>query len=149
VDGLEIVASLVLLDNRRSGCRSGRLPWAALVAGMMASLAANAAAASAGPVSRVIAGWPSFALLLAVKLLSGMLEHRHSAARPTGGRLQSYPLGNDEADFNAVGRPTRSALATRPSSTSQGAPMTFPQLMDPLQFSRAALPRTSRCITRR
>ena len=50
VDGIEIVASLVLLADRRTGRRSGWLPWAALVAGTTASLAANVAAAGAGPV---------------------------------------------------------------------------------------------------
>jgi len=53
VDGVEIVASLVLL-------------------------AANIATAHPDPVSRVIAGWPAIALLLAVKLLSGILERRHA-----------------------------------------------------------------------
>jgi hypothetical protein len=48
VDGIEIVASLVLLADRRSGRRAGSLPWAALAAGTTASRAANVAAASAG-----------------------------------------------------------------------------------------------------
>jgi Protein of unknown function (DUF2637) len=60
-DGIEVVASLVLLADRRLGRRSGWLPWAALAAGTTASLAANVAAAGAGPVGRVIAGWPAFA----------------------------------------------------------------------------------------
>jgi len=82
VDGIEIVASLVLLADRRLGRRSGWLPWAALVAGTAASLAANVAASGADPIGRVVAGWPAFALLVAVKLLSGMLEHRRGADRP-------------------------------------------------------------------
>ncbi|HXL16316.1 MAG TPA: DUF2637 domain-containing protein, partial [Streptosporangiaceae bacterium] len=45
VDGIEIVASLVLLADRRAGRPSGWLPWAALAAGTTASLAANVAAA--------------------------------------------------------------------------------------------------------
>ncbi len=69
VDGIEIVASLVLLADRRTGERSGWLPWAALAAGTTASLAANVA-------------WPAFALLVAVKLLSGLLEHRRDVDRP-------------------------------------------------------------------
>src|SRR5215475_2283977 len=75
VDGVEIVASLVLLADRRTGRRSGWLPWSVLLVGTAASLAANA---DPGTVSRVIAGWPALALLIAVKLLSGMLEHRDS-----------------------------------------------------------------------
>jgi Protein of unknown function (DUF2637) len=74
VDGIEIVASLVLLADRRAGRRSGWLPWTALAAGTAGSLAANIAAAHPDPVSRVIAGWPALALLLAVKLLAGILE---------------------------------------------------------------------------
>jgi len=76
VDGVEIVASLVLLADRRIGRRSGWLPWAALLVGISASLAANVATADPGTVSQIIAGWPALALLIAVKLLSGMLEHR-------------------------------------------------------------------------
>jgi hypothetical protein len=82
VDGIEIVASLVLLADRRTGQRSGWLPWAALAAGTTASPAANVAAASAGLVGRVVAGWPALALLTAVKLLSEMLGRRHGADRP-------------------------------------------------------------------
>jgi peptidoglycan/LPS O-acetylase OafA/YrhL len=85
VDGIEIVASLVLLADRRAGRRSGWLPWTALALGTAGSLAANIATAHPDPVSRIIAGWPALALLLAVKLLSGILENRevpeHGSAR--------------------------------------------------------------------
>jgi hypothetical protein len=58
VDGIEIVASLVLLADRRTGWSSGWLPWAALAAGAAASLAANVAAAGADLVGRVIGAGP-------------------------------------------------------------------------------------------
>jgi len=79
VDGVKIVASLVLLAGRRAGRRSGWLPWTALAVGTAASLGANVATADAGTVSRIIAGWPALALLISVKLLSGILEHRPDA----------------------------------------------------------------------
>jgi hypothetical protein len=79
VDGVEIVASLVLLADRRAGRISGWLPWTALTIGTAASLAANIATADHGTISRIIAGWPAVALLIAVKLLSGILEHRSAA----------------------------------------------------------------------
>ena len=82
VDGVEIVASLVLLADRRAGRRSRWLPWAALTIGTAASLAANIATADTGAISRIIAGWPALALLIAVKVLSGILEHRRAAGRP-------------------------------------------------------------------
>jgi hypothetical protein len=83
VDGIEIVASLVLLADRRTGRRSGWLPWAALAAGTTPSVAANVAAAGTDLIGRVIAGWPAFALLIAKRLLSGPLEGRDDADRPT------------------------------------------------------------------
>lgn len=73
VDGLEIVASLVLLTDHRSGRRPGWLPWAALVIGTVGSVAANVVTAEPSTISRVIAGWPALALVIAVKLLSGLL----------------------------------------------------------------------------
>jgi len=82
VDGVEIVASLVLLADRRNGRRSGWLPWAALIVGTTVSLAANITTADAETVSRIIAGWPALALLIAVKLLSGILEHRPAGTIP-------------------------------------------------------------------
>jgi len=95
VDGVEIVASLVLLADRRAGRRSGWLPWASLAAGTVGSLAANIATAHPDPVSRVIAGWPALALLLAVKLLAGILERPRvpdsagAAAGPASDRVSS------------------------------------------------------------
>ena len=74
VDGIEIVASLVLLAHRRAGTRAGWLPWAALLTGTTASVAANVAVGAADPVGRLVAGWPAVALLVAIKLLSGLLD---------------------------------------------------------------------------
>jgi hypothetical protein len=82
VDGVENVASVVLLADRRAGRRSGWLPWTALTSGTVASLAANIATADYGIISRVIAGWPAIALLIAVKLLSGILEYRPTQTAP-------------------------------------------------------------------
>ncbi|HZM83134.1 MAG TPA: DUF2637 domain-containing protein [Candidatus Limnocylindrales bacterium] len=81
VDGIEIVASLVLLADKRAGRRSGRLPWAALVAGTGASFAANMAVGGSDWIGRAVSGWPAFALLVAVKLLFGLLEHQAHGAQ--------------------------------------------------------------------
>ena len=107
VDGVEIVASLVLLAGRRSGRKSGWLPWAALTIGTAASLAANVATAHAGAISRIFAGWPAVALLIAVKLLSGILEHRAIGDLAAAATKDSA----DAADANGqlAGRPQHSA----------------------------------------
>jgi hypothetical protein len=68
VDGM-IVASTTLLAESRSGGRGGMLPWALLVIGSVASLAANVAVAEPTATGRVIAAWPSFALIASYELL--------------------------------------------------------------------------------
>jgi hypothetical protein len=87
VDGIEVVASLVLLAHRRAGTRAGWLPWAALAAGTAASVAANVAVGASDPVGRLVAGWPAVALLVAIKLLAGLLDARSEHVAHTEGQL--------------------------------------------------------------
>jgi hypothetical protein len=75
VDGLELVSSLYILAQRRARRRAGLLPWAALVVGTVASLAANVAVGGADPVGRALAGWPAISLLVSIKLLFSMFDH--------------------------------------------------------------------------
>jgi hypothetical protein len=77
VDGMIVAASTTLLADSRAGERGGMLPWALLVAGSSASLAANVAVAQPTAVGRVIAAWPSFALIGAYEML--MRQVRRSA----------------------------------------------------------------------
>ncbi len=102
VDGVEVVASLVLLADRRTGRRSGWLPWTALAIGTAASLAANVSTAGPATISRVIAGWPALALLIAVKLLSGMLEHREGD-RPATVSVPILAVSAHDGDDTATG----------------------------------------------
>jgi hypothetical protein len=64
-----VAASTALLADSRSGGRGGLLPWALLVTGSVASLAANVAVAEPTAIGRVIAAWPSFALIGAYEML--------------------------------------------------------------------------------
>jgi hypothetical protein len=84
-----VAASTTLLADSRSGGRGGVLPWALLVAGSVASLAANVAVAEPTPAGRVIAAWPSFALIAAYELL--MRQVRRSAA--ASGKAQMRKSG--------------------------------------------------------
>jgi hypothetical protein len=77
VDGMIVAASTTLLADSRSGGRGGFLPWVLLVVGSVASLAANVAVAQPTATGRVIAAWPSFALIAAYELL--MRQVRRSA----------------------------------------------------------------------
>jgi hypothetical protein len=77
VDGLAVAASMTMLVRRRASQPAGVLPWAALLLGLGASLAANVAAAEASVVGRLVAAWPPVGLLLSYELL--MQQH---AGRP-------------------------------------------------------------------
>jgi hypothetical protein len=80
VDGIEVVASLHILAQRRAGRPAGWLPWVALLVGTIASLAANVAVSGHDPVGRVLAGWPAVSLLVSIKLLSSMFDHTDGPA---------------------------------------------------------------------
>jgi hypothetical protein len=82
VDGMIVVASMSLLVDSRQGRRSGVLPWTLLVLGSAASLAANVAVAEPSLVGRLIAAWPSCALIGAYELL--MRQVRHTAVKKAG-----------------------------------------------------------------
>jgi hypothetical protein len=69
VDGMIVAASTALLADSRSGRRGVALPWALLVIGSVASLAANVTVAEPSLPGRVIAAWPSFALIGSYELL--------------------------------------------------------------------------------
>jgi hypothetical protein len=101
VDGMIVAASTTLLADSRSGGRGGMLPWGLLVVGSVAGLAADVAVAEASATARVIAAWPSFALIAAYELL--MRQVRHSA---TGSGLRERtprpPTPNREAGSGNV-----------------------------------------------
>lgn len=85
VAGLAGIAGAISYSHMRQlAAAHGDTGWAALTIGTAASLAANIATADQGIVNCLIAGWPAVALLTAVKLLSGILEHRKFATIPTG-----------------------------------------------------------------
>jgi hypothetical protein len=87
VDGMIVAASTTLLADSRSGGRGGLLPWALLVAGSAASLAANVTVAEPTATGRIIAAWPSFSLIAAYELL--MRQVRRAAEAGTPGRGQA------------------------------------------------------------
>ncbi|HEY2793733.1 MAG TPA: DUF2637 domain-containing protein [Micromonosporaceae bacterium] len=75
VDGLELVASLVILaEHRAKGHARALLPWVALGAGTVASLAANIAVGPDDMIGRAISGWPAIGLLVTLKLAAGRLS---------------------------------------------------------------------------
>ena len=84
VDGMIVAASTTLLADSRRGWRGGFLPWVLLAAGSVASLAANVAVAEPTLTGRVIAAWPSFALIGSYELL--MRQIRAGASTSSAAR---------------------------------------------------------------
>lgn len=84
VDGMLVAASMVMLVRRRAGEKAGALPWIGLVLGLIASLAANVAAAQPTPLSWIVSGWPPLALAISFELLILVTRDR---AEPGGDSL--------------------------------------------------------------
>lgn len=104
VDGMIVAASTTLLADSRSGRAGGVLPWALLVAGSVASLAANVAVAEPTVIGGVIAAWPSFALTASYELLT-----RQVRSSATGREGDTEPK-----------RPSQGSHAARPAAGAEG-----------------------------
>ncbi|WP_219504122.1 DUF2637 domain-containing protein [Nonomuraea ceibae] len=74
VDGLIVVASMSILLANRCGSRGGALAWTLLVVGSLASLGANVAVAEPSVIGRVMAAWPSAALIGSYELLMSQIR---------------------------------------------------------------------------
>jgi Protein of unknown function (DUF2637) len=105
VDGMIVAASTTVLADSRAGSSGGVMPWVLLVVGSVASLAANVAVAEPTVTGRVIAAWPSFALIAAYELL--MRQVRRAAGR---GPLRGVPAP-----------PRQEPAGVVPSAASQGS----------------------------
>lgn len=117
VDGMIVAASATLLADSRSGSNGGVLPWALLVAGSVASLAANVAVAEPTLIGRVIAAWPSFALTASFELLTRQVR-RGAAGKDAQDRQPCQPQSARRA---TAGRGPASGLRVAgPSRAGRG-----------------------------
>jgi hypothetical protein len=74
VDGAIVVASMSILLANRYGSRGGALAWSLLVVASLASLGANIAVAEPSVIGRIIAAWPSAALIGSYELLMSQVR---------------------------------------------------------------------------
>ncbi len=116
VDGLEIVASLYLVAQRRAGLPAGWVSWVALVVGTLASLAANVAVGGHDPIGKALAGWPALSMLVSVKLLFSMIDHGEDGQRTV--RDDQRPSADRPLVPGTVQQPRRDWTA--PSGTAPG-----------------------------
>ena len=97
VDGMIVAASTALLADSRSGGRGGLLPWALLVTAdsSVASLAANVSVAEPTATGRVIAAWPSFALIGSYELLMRQMRSAPGSARASNPAARHRRVAGD------------------------------------------------------
>ncbi|MBL7492500.1 DUF2637 domain-containing protein [Frankia sp. AgB1.9] len=87
VDGLIVAASLTLLADSRAGRRRSPLPYALLALASTASIAANVMHAEPDLAARLIAAWPSAALIGSYEMLMSQIRKaRHQPERAAGPR---------------------------------------------------------------
>lgn len=83
VDGLLLVAALVMLDAARHGQRAPWLAKLALACGIGATITLNAMhGAVRGPVSASLAALPAITLVISVELLMGLIRSGRETADP-------------------------------------------------------------------
>jgi hypothetical protein len=70
VDGMLVVATVVMVDDKRHAHRARPVARLAFIAGVLASVAANIAAAHPSLGARTVDAWPALALLLVVEMLA-------------------------------------------------------------------------------
>jgi Protein of unknown function (DUF2637) len=138
VDGMLVVASVAMVDDKRSGRRVRPMARIAFAAGVAASIAANIAAAQPTWGARVVAAWPALALLLVVELLSRS-GRAHPAMTPAAEPL-AEPTPTPEQVASQVPEPRRRPLSDPevpaevpdvPAPTSADVPVTVPEAVPP------------------
>ncbi|MFR9803135.1 DUF2637 domain-containing protein [Pseudonocardia sp. RS010] len=94
-DGMLVAALVVIWHRRHRGEAAGRGPWAAFWAGMVATIAANLAAAEPTVTGYVVALWPPVCLAITLELVA-LVAHR--TARPgEGGTAEGHTAGAEIA----------------------------------------------------
>ncbi|TMR96591.1 DUF2637 domain-containing protein [Nonomuraea basaltis] len=116
VDGTIVVASMSILLSNRYGSRGGTLAWTLLVIGSLASLGANIAVAESSMIGRIIAAWPSAALIGSYELLMSQVRRlsarsnsreRHEATPSIEVPMVSEPGSDSVGDVVPPPRDTR------------------------------------------
>jgi hypothetical protein len=126
VDGMIVASSMTLLADSRAGRSGGLLPWLLLVVGSGASLAANVAVAEPTAYGRVIAAWPSFALIGAYELLIRQIRNQVTRTRLVTEVAESARSGAAASPAAAAQDEQRVALAPvaakRPGPSAAAGP---------------------------
>ncbi|MFR9777711.1 DUF2637 domain-containing protein [Micromonospora sp. MS34] len=124
VDGMLIVASTEMMDDKRAGRPVRWSARTAFLAGVGASVAANIAAAQPTLGARIVAAWPAVALLLVVEMLSrarqpDMSKRVASSPREGGTASPLGKAGQDDAAPDAASATEKSMTARTSDAPSR------------------------------
>jgi hypothetical protein len=118
VDGMLVASTLAIVDRRRAGLPAGWVPWLGLSLGILASLAANVAAARPDPIARVIAAWPPLAFAVAVETLVIVLRGTATDAINGSTLLESRTSEPDRIDADDKPPDLTPPAPSKPKSVS-------------------------------
>lgn len=126
VDGMLIVATLVMREDRSRGIGVRPWAWIAFLLGVTASIVANVLAAASDITSRVISAWPALALLLVIEVLAtGKKAAELPPAEPATVATSALMAGLVQADTmsdivsDIVSDTTRPARVRKRPSTAE------------------------------
>lgn len=143
VDGMLVVSTIIMVDDKRGANRVRPMARLAFAAGVIASIAANIAAAHPTIGARIVDAWPALALLLVVEMLarppataateSATSTNAHTVQPPpaelvTAARTAQVPVEVPPADVPPARQlpplpaeaAAASALRAAPGSPTQG-----------------------------
>jgi hypothetical protein len=112
VDGMLVVATIVMVDDKRRAHRVRPMARLAFTAGVIASIAANIAAAHPSIGARIIDAWPALALLLVVEML---------ARPPAAADTQTQHRSTEQLPAEVVGTVSSAAAEPTQAATTQAA----------------------------
>ncbi|MGC4894702.1 DUF2637 domain-containing protein [Micromonospora sp. DT31] len=132
VDGMLVVASAAMVEDKRAGRRVRWSARTAFAVGVAASVAANIAAAEPSLGARIVAAWPAVALLLVVEMLTRSQPAPHNDHRTSDDTRPKQPPGFDAtstlppqsrpSDFATEAKQAQQARGADGRTTSQVAP---------------------------
>lgn len=112
VDGMMLVATSTMIEDRRAGRQVRRAAWVALAVGMAVSLAANTSSASGhGVLGRLVAAWPAVALALVIELVA------RRGRKDTAAKADTSVL--TDAELTALAKPRRGRPAAETLAMAQ------------------------------
>lgn len=120
VDGMLIVASTAMVEDKRAGQHVRWSARIAFLAGVGASVAANIAAAQPTLGARIVAAWPAVALLLVVESLSRARGTSPSEAAGSVGDVQNGAPVDPSKNTETAPDPAPAIERSRTMQTSDG-----------------------------